>query len=306
MSAFRIALLIGVTVALCLSLAGLFPLTLVVGATLMPILTVLYMYDVDLYEDEPIRIVALTMGWGAAAGILIALLADAVSPPGLVDASTSDAVARLILIPLLSVVLMLAGPLALLRHRRFNDVLDGATFGVSSAVSFAGALAVTTGLSLLGSGLRPVGAVLPWIARSIELAVAVPVLYAGVMGGVAGSWWLRYRAPVRDRRALGWLGRPLIATGVAVIAVVFSAQIRVSFSEFSSLIPLLLLGGLALIWLRHVIHLGLIEEAGEIELGGEISCPNCGRTTTEHSFCGHCGISLRALPKGSARGGRES
>jgi hypothetical protein len=207
---------------------------------------------------------------------------------------------RGILIPALSAGLMLAGPLLLLRYRKFNDVLDGATFGVASAVSFAAALAVTQALPLFEAGLRPVGAVAPWIYRLLEVAFAVPVLSAAVIGAAAGSFWLTYRAPVRDRGALGPLGRPAPSTIVAVAAIVLGAIIQVLLSNLTSFLLLLLLDLVALLWLRRVIHLGLIQEATEIEVGEDILCPNCERQTPRHSFCSNCGVSLRALPKARA------
>jgi len=58
------------------------------------------------------------------------------------------------------------------------------------------------------------------------------------------------------------------------------------------------LAALALLWLRAALHLGLMQESREVPVGRTIVCPNCGHATPEHTFCGNCGISLRALPKG--------
>lgn len=304
MATFRIALVVGLAAVVGLGVAGLFPIALVAAAALMPLVTVIYLYDVDLYEDEPVHVVALTMAWGAAAGIAVDVLARVLSPSdaGLLFASTGSRVAvRGILIPVLSSLLMLAGPLALLPYRKFNDVLDGATFGAASAVSFAGGLAITQALPLLGTGLRPTGAVVPWIYRLLELAVALPILFAAAIGGAAGAFWLRYRSPVRDRRALGWIGHPLMSTVAATTIIVLSALLQISFSTLTSLLLLVLLDLLSLLWLRRVIHIGLVQEASEIKLGENIACPNCGATTPRHSFCANCGISLRALPKGRPR-----
>jgi hypothetical protein len=52
-----------------------------------------------------------------------------------------------------------------------------------------------------------------------------------------------------------------------------------------------------IVLLRRAIHVGLLEESLEIPVGAEFSCPNCGEPTARHTFCGHCGISLQALPK---------
>ena len=48
---------------------------------------------------------------------------------------------------------MIAGPLILLRDRRFNDVLDGATFGVASAAAFVAAQILVGSASLFAGGL---------------------------------------------------------------------------------------------------------------------------------------------------------
>ena len=60
-----------------------------------------------------------------------------------------------LLIPALGVAVMLAGPLVLLPYRRFNDTLDGATFGSASAATFAAAEVIVVGAGVLSGGLRP-------------------------------------------------------------------------------------------------------------------------------------------------------
>jgi hypothetical protein len=57
-----------------------------------------------------------------------------------------------------------------------------------------------------------------------------------------------------------------------------------------------------IVMLRRAIHVGLLEEALEIPIGPELTCPNCGEQTARHTFCGNCGISLQALPKARDRG----
>jgi hypothetical protein len=58
----------------------------------------------------------------------------------------------------------------------------------------------------------------------------------------------------------------------------------------------------ALLWLRRALHLGLLQESREIDVERDLRCPNCGLMTPEHTFCGQCGVSLRAVP--SARQAR--
>ena len=47
-----------------------FPVAIVAAAILVPLVTIIYLYDVDVYENEPIRVVALTFLWGALVGAL--------------------------------------------------------------------------------------------------------------------------------------------------------------------------------------------------------------------------------------------
>lgn len=305
MDAFRIALLVGLAGVVALTVARLFPVAILSAALLVPLLTVVYLYDVDVYEDQPFRVVAFTLAWGAVAGVAVGLLADAVATAGpdlAVEKESQDVLLRGVVFPLAAVALTLAGPLVLLPHRKFNDVLDGVTFGAACAVAFTSAQVITTAASLLEGGLRPDGEIAPWVARVLAVAVAQPVLAMAAIGAAAGAWWLRYRAPVKDRRALGVLGNPIVATPLAAGLVVLGAVGQPLLPIGWWLAELVALDLVALLWLRRTIHLGLLQEAAEIEVGPEIECPNCGARTAKHSFCRNCGVALAALPKRAAGG----
>ena len=68
-----------------------FPVALVGAAVLVPGLVLLYVYSVDVYEDTPIRVIALTMGWGAVWGAVSGFVTNALAGAGTV---TGDAAAR--------------------------------------------------------------------------------------------------------------------------------------------------------------------------------------------------------------------
>ena len=67
-------------VVLCL--LRLYPLALVAAAVAVPLLFVLYLWDVDLYEDEPLLVLAFTVAWGALAGAGLGLAAREVASQG--------------------------------------------------------------------------------------------------------------------------------------------------------------------------------------------------------------------------------
>jgi hypothetical protein len=301
MHTFRIGIAFGVGVVVALGLLRMFPLAVIAAAVIVPMLMVLYLVDVDVYEGEPAWVLAATMAWGLVAGVALGILGRSIEHTGasLLSESTSHtALLRGVLLPALAVLLSIAGPLLLLHYRKFNDVLDGTTFGVASAVALGGAQTITQASAYLTqAGLRPAGRTWPWILRLLELAVASPILLGAVAGAVCGAIWLRYRAPAREREALGAIGHPAFAVPAGLVLVMLGALAYVYIGSSLALIVYLVLDVVALIWLRHVLHFGLLEEAAEIEIGPEITCANCGATTPRHSFCSNCGISLLALPK---------
>jgi hypothetical protein len=300
MRTFRWSLALGTGVVLGLAILRLFPLALVSAAVLIPLVTVIYLYDVDVYEDEPLLVLVLTILYGAMAGAAIALIGRAWSPLDVGVAAGpghSTTAIRGVIIPSAGLLIALIGPLVLLPYRRFNDVLDGVTFGVASAVCYVGALVLISSLRLLGEGLRPVGLVSPWLARLLTFGIAVPLLTAAVAGATTGALWLRFRAQVADRKKLGVLGNPLLSLILAAAAVIAGALAQLKLDPFPALAVLIGLDALALLWLRQLIHLGLLEEGAEIVVGPPITCVNCGHSTPRHSFCSNCGIALQALPK---------
>jgi hypothetical protein len=302
---FRLALVLGGVVVVLLGVLRLFPVALISAAVLMPLLVLLYFYDVDIYEEDPAWATGFSVVWGALTGVGVGLLAKAVAPtgPALINkASGAHVVTGGILIPALGVAAMLVGPVVLLGYRRFDQTLDGATFGAATAATFAAAQAVVVGVDVLRGGLRPAGAAVPWIERLAAIAIATPVLSMSAIGAACAALWLRYRAPLRDRKALGVLGEPVIAILLAAVLIIAGAIGETFMAAGVWLISLIVLDMISLVLLRRALHVGLLEEAEEREIGPEITCANCGAKTASHTFCGNCGIALKALPKAKQRG----
>ena len=223
MRAFRTCLALGLAAVLILGIAKLYPVALIAGAVMLPTLVIIYMFDVNVFEDTSLSFVLGTVGWGLVTGVITALIAKAISPNGtdvFTGAHGSLVLVRGLLIPVVSAVLILVGPAALMRVPRFSTVLDGVTFAAASAATFIGAEAIIQALSALGNGLRPPGSVVPWLVQLAIIAIALPLVTIGAMAAAAGALWLKYRAPIRDRSALGRLGRPALAVPLGVVALV--------------------------------------------------------------------------------------
>lgn len=299
MATFRICLGLGLGTVLMLGLAGLYPVALIAAAVLLPLLVVVYMFDVNVFEDLPLLVVCTTVVWGIAAGVVTALLAKRISPTGsevFVGGHGSLIVTRGILIPLLSGVLILIGPLWMLRYPKYSTVLDGATFAAASAAAFSGAEVIVQALSVLGHGLRPPGSVVPWLVQLALIAIALPLVTMSAMAAVAGAIWLSYRAPIRDRRALGRLGSLFLVVPLGAAFLIVSALVQILLPSGAALAIISVLAVIGLLWLRQVIHVGLLEEALLIEDAPVITCANCGHRTRQGTFCESCGIALAALP----------
>jgi hypothetical protein len=138
--------------------------------------------------------------------------------------------------------------------------------------------------------------VVPWLVQLGIIAIALPVLTMAAMGAAAGALWLKLRAPIRDRRALGRLGSPYLALPLGAAMLVLAAIVQLTAASGLALAIIAVLAVLALLWLRQVIHVGLLEEALLIEDAPIIVCANCGERTRRGSFCESCGIALAALP----------
>ena len=299
MGVFRRCLALGLATVLVLGLAKLYPVALIAGAVLFPMLVVLYLVDVNVFEEQSLRVIGATLLWGLVTGAVTALIAKALSPSGadvFVGGDRSLVLTRGVLIPVLSVALIMLGPCALLRYPRFSTVLDGATFGAATASAFVAAEVLVQALSALNHGLRPPGAVVPWLVQLAIIAIALPVLTMATMGAAVGAVWLKVRAPIRDRRALGRLGSPYVAVPLAAALLVLAAIAQLELASGLALAIIAVLAVLALLWLRQVIHVGLLEEALLIEDAPIITCANCGHRTRRGSFCEYCGIALAALP----------
>src|SRR4249919_1898053 len=104
MAPFRVLLIVGAVVVGGLAAFGLFPVALAAAAILVPLITVLYLLDVDLYEDEPLLVVVSTMLWGTLVGVGLGFAAKSLTPSGteqLLSSTSSLILTRGVLLPLI-------------------------------------------------------------------------------------------------------------------------------------------------------------------------------------------------------------
>jgi hypothetical protein len=266
---FRLALLVLTGALILLGYLRLTGPFVALTATAIPVLYGIYLYEVEVYEQEPIYATALTAGAGAVLGAIWAILTGhLVSQTLLLNASPQGAPAWRILLagvvfPLAGQALMLLGPFLLRLTRGYGTVRDGFAFGAASALGFVFASALVFLSPELQAGPVAVGTGTLVALRAVLHGLLVPLVAAGTTGVVCASLWLRGRR----RRSLGrynWITS--IWTNLAAAALVQVAVGLVNVLVMNGTVSLLFYLGIALallFWVRIALHCMLLAEAGE-------------------------------------------
>ncbi|MFZ0218367.1 MAG: PrsW family glutamic-type intramembrane protease [Candidatus Dormiibacterota bacterium] len=298
---FRWALLLGLAGIFVLWVTGFVTAAILVSAFLIPVLYLIYLYEAQVYRDEPAAVVGFTIAAGAALGIVVTLLTKLLGPSlaapsglgGLGLASGIDVSAVLGLGVLLPVVQEVLKPLPALwlRGRGFPETMDGLTFGVAAGVGFSTAESIVNFSSFIGTTnlqSNPGN----WIFPLLTIAILQPVMQGACSGIIAAGLW----------RLFGGRGasREIATIGLAILAhIAFSAvgqllQLggpgEVAAVAWQALVVIVLLVGL-----RYVLHRALLEEASDLGMH-EAVCANCHRHVIAAGFCPNCGLALAAAP----------
>jgi hypothetical protein len=306
-SAFRWALVAGGAAVLVLAALHLFAPATVAAMFLLPVLYLLYLYEVEIYESEPWLVIGATMVVGAVLGFIFTSYAgSAASRLSLTGDRDTGFVLAGVAIPVIAQLLMLVGPLSLYLFRggRFREPLDGLTFGAASALGFTLASSLTDFWPLISGPLVASGAPLDWSLRLLRAGILVALVNASTTGLVAAAVWLqRY-----DRRRAG---RPWTAGILPTLVVAFGTQVALGVFTFavSDLVAEVAIRALItialLLYMRLVIHQALLVEGAEHEIGPESPCPECHRMVPTMAFCPACGAARAAGSKlGRRRTGR--
>jgi RsiW-degrading membrane proteinase PrsW (M82 family) len=306
---FRWAFIAGFAGILVLYVAGLISAAILVAAFLVPVLYLIYLYEAQVYRDEPATVLGFTIGGGIVAGIVVTVLERiiynpiSVNPNPLGNAGISISLGGVLLVGLIFPILQEAlKPLAAIflpNRADFPETVDGLVFGVAAGLGFslAEALIGFSGvITSLGAHVSPGN----WIFDLTSLAVFQPLMQGSATGMVVAAIW-RYR---RGRLA----GREIGGIAMAVIAhVAFSAGTQLmKDASVASLFIIIWQGaivGAMLIYVRYLLHHTLLEEAAHMGYA-ETVCPNCHMHIVASGFCPNCGMALTAAPNTVKRGRR--
>lgn len=289
---FRYAFLLGVVAIVILVATGLVVAALLAAIFLMPVLYLVYLYEAQVYRDEPAYVLGVTLVGGIALGLLVTILADRIIGPT-TGRSFQATLAYTVLVPIIQLI-VLPIPALLLRSRpAFHETVDGLVFGVAAGLGFSVAEQIvrfSNVFSSLGVHTDSAG----WIYPLVSVAVLVPLLHGSAAGEIAAALW-RNRSESTAAR-LAPYGIPLAL--IASVAFYFVAQILQN-NGVSPLVVLLYQAvpiGVLLVYIRYLLHHALLEEARDLGFNAVV-CPNCHRHVMASGFCPNCGVALSATPR---------
>ena len=313
---YRIALTIALVVALVAAIFGAMPIAVLVAAFAVPIVYIVYIYDVNLWEDEPIPVVGLAFGLTGVLTIGFTILWTFLRGPvpygtttyeGSLSAAPTVSTFLLValVVPVVGEAIRQIGPVVLASRPEFDDLMDGLTFGVVSGVSFACFDTLVRHWDLLTGGLQGQDPGL-WVSL-IFLEGFVKPLIMGTATGIAcaefsglGRGYDGFTPRYFRGVAEAVLANIAYQAGTYLFAFVGSATLGVMLSIVWGLVILAIL----ILRVRNVLHVGLMEaalersaragsQAGDIEF-----CDQCELPLLEHAaFCNACGTAVRVQAK---------
>ena len=299
---FSLALLLAAVLLLVLGVLRWTGPAIAAAALLMPLLYLLYLYEVEVYEDEPVMVLGATVALGVVLGVGWALATGPLITRSAVQNLTIGAAPDRILVagvllPLAAQLLMLVGALVLYVTRHFDEALDGFSFGAAGALGFTAATTVVNLLPALRTTPLAHVPVLTSLADVLQRGLLVPFINASVTGLIAGALWLR-RGQVRQLGAAGWATALPSAVAIAVLVdVILGLSDTLADSLAYAFSGRIIVAAVLLLLVRVAIHHMLLSEAVMAEIGPAVPCSHCHRVVPRMAFCPSCGVAIRATPK---------
>jgi hypothetical protein len=193
---FRWAFIVGVAGILVLCVAGLITAAILVSAFLVPVLYLVYLYEAQVYRDEPATVLGFTIGGGIVVGIVVTVFErfvyhpfqDAGNPLSNAGVSIGSLLLLSLVLPVVQEALKPLPAVFLPNRLDFPETVDGLVFGIASGLGFslAETLIVFSGtLTSLPAHVDPAN----WIFVLLSLAVFQPLLQGSATGMIVATIW---------------------------------------------------------------------------------------------------------------------
>ncbi len=315
---YRWAMIISAVLIVVATALGLLPIAIAAAAFLVPISYLVYIYDVNMWEDAPVAVVAaLFLGTGVLA-VLVSLFFfrwvfdeqfNSLAASGRVGISALSVPALLIfglLLPIVAEVVKNAGAVLLASRPQFDDMIDGLTFGIAAGTAYAAfETLVLFGPVFTDSDFRTTDGLASWAVIIVNLMVVKSLIYGTATGiavaafsgkgegydGFTGVYWLNFGLAIAANAAY-WIGVRLLSYA--------------PFGQALGLVWGFLILAVLVIRIRVTMQAALLEAAVEdaVRTDGlqskratsvDAHCPECENLLLAGSnFCMVCGTSVRS------------
>jgi hypothetical protein len=317
---YRIAFTIAIVVALIAAIFGAMPIAVLVAAFAVPVVYIVYIYDVNLWEDEPFIVTGLAFLLTGALTVGFTVLWTYLRGPVPYGTTTYDGslsaaptvgtfLLVALVVPIVGEAIRQIGPVLLASRPEFDDLMDGLSFGVISGVSYSCFDTLVRQWDLLTGGLQGSDPGL-WVSL-IFLEGFVKPLIIGTASGLAVAEFSGL-----GRGYDGFTPRYFRGVGEAILAncayqagtYLFSFVGDATLGVVLSILWGLLILAILILRVRTVLHAGLMEAALErsardrgMASTTELQyCAQCEMPLLEHAaFCTACGTAVRVQPKAS-------
>ncbi len=300
---FRAGFGLVLVLVLVFALAGTSGPLIAISALGVPLLFVLYIWEVDPYEGSFLPPTFLCLVIGAALGAGWAVVGgsyvDKALLPSLFPSLTSgSSVIAAIAVPGIAQLLMCV-PMLVVRSMQRGRIesLDGFVAGATGALGFTLAATVDLMAPWLSNGQLTHQSFLANVTQVILRGVTLPLVSALATGFVGAAFWAKTGAVSTSAKG-EWIASPLVALVVAVII-----QVGLGFADIAALSDAVLIGvnlaalGVLTLAMRAGIHHVLLHEALEVGVGPPRVCPNCVHIVPAMAFCPQCGVADRAVAR---------
>ncbi len=314
---YRWALGLGILIPVVAGALGFLAFAFVAAALVVPAVYVVYMYDVNQWEDQPLGVVLGAIGAAAALGVGFTflwhagLLGNDLSPVdfdgnGAGGIRWSSLLVLVLLVPIVGEVCKQVGPILLARRPAFDDMIDGLTFGVAAGAAFAAAetIVVNRGLfSTFGQVDSPNAGF--WVSLILSAAIVKPIVYGAATGiAVASFSGLGSGYDGFKSGYLRGLAEALVANILFQGGLFFASRLEGTTGAVVGLVWGGLIAAVLVVRLRYLLHFAVLEAALEASstgtplkdsVRGTAYCPSCEMPLMAGAnFCVACGTSVRA------------
>jgi len=315
---YRWAMVLSGLMILAATVLGLLPIAIAAAAFLVPLTYLIYIYDVNLWEDAPAAVVVgLFLATGALATLVsliffrwvfddeFASFATSGRGGGIDGMSFTALLIFAVLLPVIAEICKNVFAVLLAGRPAFDDMIDGLTFGVAAGTAYAAFETIVAYWPVFtAQDFRTTTGIATWLVVVLNIMVVKSLIY-GTATGIAVAYF--------SGRGEGYDGfKPPYFAGFALAVVANVAYwvgvkllVYLPFGNALGLLWGIVILAALMLKIRMMLQAALLEAAVEgaavgsstkrLVTGSSSYCPECeSMLLADAAFCIVCGTSVRA------------